>query len=89
MIITCELSNIGLAWRIQKYNYETVFTTVDPAGSTDINGPFKAVLIKSDPAISISTLSIEVNPSMDGIKVECIDGLFGFSKSCVLDVISK
>ena len=53
LIITCELSNIGLVWRIQKYNYETVFTTVDPAGSTDINGPFKAVLIKSDSNIRI------------------------------------
>ena len=89
MIITCKLSNIGLAWRIQKYNYETLFTAVDSAGSTDIDGPFKAVLIKSDPAVYISTLSIEVDPSMDGIEVECIDGLYGFSESCVLDVISK
>ena len=89
LIITCKLSNIGLAWRIQKYSYETLFTAVDSAGSTDIDGPFTAVLIKSDPALYISTLSIEVDPSMDGIEVECIDGLNGFSKSCVLDVISK
>ena len=89
LVMTCEISNTGLAWRINKYSYETLFTAVHSPGSTDIDGPFKAVLIKSDPAIYISTLSIEVDPSMDGIEVECIDGLFGFSESCVLDVISK
>ena len=87
--MTCEISNTGLAWRINKYSYETLFTAVHSPGSTDIDGPFKAVLIKSDPAVYISTLSIEVDPSMDGIEVECIDGLYGLKKSCVLDVISK
>ena len=89
LVMKCEVSNIGLVWRINKYNYETQFNAVHSAGSTDIDGPFKAVLMKSDPTVSISTLSIEVDPSMDGIEVECIDGLYGFSKSCVLDVISK
>ena len=73
----------------EKYNYEVLFTKSSPVGSTDIEGPFKAVLTEFEP--EVSTLSIQINPSMDGMKVECIDGLVigGLIQSCILNIISE
>ena len=84
--MTCKVSSVGLVWRVKKYDYEVLFTKSNPVGSTDIEGPFKAVLTEFEP--EVSTLSIQINPSMNGMKVECIDGLNGGPvQSCTLNII--
>ena len=88
LTMTCKVSSVGLAWRVEKYGYEVLFTRSSPVGSTDIEGPFKAVLTEFEP--EVSTLSIQIDPSVDGMKVECIDGLNGGPiQSCTLNIISE
>ena len=88
LTMTCKVSSVGLKWRVKKYSYDKLFIATDPVGSTDIEDPFKAVLTEFEP--EVSTLSIQIDPSMDGMKVECIDGLNGGPiQSYTLSIISK
>ena len=88
LTMTCKVSSVGLVWTVEKYGYEVLFTKSSPVGSTDIEGPFKAVLTEFEP--EVSTLSIQIDPSMNGMKVECIDGLNGGPiQSCTLNIISE
>ena len=88
LTMTCKVSSVGLVWSVVTYGYNALFTKSSPVGSTYIEGPFKAVLTEFEP--EVSTLSIQINPSMDGMKVRCIDGLNGGPiQSCTLNIISE
>ena len=86
LTMTCKVSFFGLLWKVD--SYQVLFFKSRPVGSTDIEGPFKAVLTEFEP--QVSTLSIQINPSMDGMKVECSDELKGGPiQSCILNIISE
>ena len=85
LTMTCKVSSVGLQWKAD--SYKVLFIKSNPVGSTDIEGPFKAVLTEFEP--EVSTLSIQINPSMDGMKVECSDELNGGIQSCILNIISE
>ena len=63
-----------------------LFTAANSAGDTIIKG---AVLNTSNPAMQISTLLINIGPSINNVRVECIDGLHGDSKHCQLRFLSE
>ena len=86
LTMTCKVSSFGLLWNVVD-SYQVQFTS-SPVGSTDIEGPFKAVLTEFKP--QVSTLSIQINPSMNGMKVECSDEQNGGPiQSCTLNIISE
>ena len=87
LTMTCKVSSVGLLWNVVD-SYQVLFTKSSPVGSTYIEGPFKAVLTEFEP--EVSTLSIQINPSMNGMKVECSDELNGGPiQSCTLNIISE
>ena len=88
--VTCKIEHYGLVWKVWKlehFDFTELFTAADPAGTIETEGPFTAVLNQTNPALS--SLFITPDPSMNGINVDCIDGLNGGKKSCELSVISK
>ena len=74
-------------WKVNHFDFTELFTAADPAGTIETEGPFTAVLNQTNPALS--SLFITPDPLMNGINVDCIDGLYGGKKSCKLRVISK
>ena len=66
-----------------------LFTAANSAGDTIIKGIFQAVLNTSNPAMQVSTLLVNIGPSMNSVRVECIDGLHGDSKHCQLRFLSE
>ena len=66
-----------------------LFTAANSAGDTIIKGRFQAVLNTSNPAMQISTLLVNIGPSMNNVRVECIDDLHGDSKHCQLRFLSE
>ena len=56
--LTCSISNVGLVWRVQTYNYEMLFTAANSEGDIIIKGLFQAVLNTSNPTMQISTLLV-------------------------------
>ena len=66
-----------------------LFTAANSEGDTIIKGLFQAVLNTSNPAMQISTLLVNIGPSMNNVRVECIDDLHGDSKHCQLRFLSE
>ena len=85
--VTCRIKEFGLVWRVEGLNYTKLFTAADATNTTASHGPFTAVLYQTSPAFS--SLFITPDPSMDGLFVDCLDGLYGGTNSCELNVISK
>ena len=87
LILSCETEAVVLAWRIDQQSLEIIYNYHDPVGSNDTFGNFQTSLDQRQPAKS--TMKIIPTTSMYGLKIDCIDGIDGDKKSCILEVISK
>ena len=87
LILYCETEAVVLAWRIDQQSLEIIYNYHDPVGRSDINGNFQTSLDQRTPAKS--TMKVTPTTSMHGLKIDCIDGIDGDKRSCILEVISK
>ena len=87
LILSCETKGVGLAWKISQISFEIRYNYHDPVGSTDIKGNFQTSLDQRQPAKS--TMKITPTTSMQGLQIDCIDGIDGDKRSCILEVIGK
>ena len=87
LILSCETEGPVLAWRINQQSFEIVYNYHDPVGSTDTDGNFQTSLDQRQPAKS--TMKITPTTSMQGLQIDCIDGIDGDKRSCILEVIGK
>ena len=86
-ILSCETEGAVLAWRINQQSFEIIYNYRDPVGSTDTVGNFQTSLDHRQPAMS--TMKIIPTTSMQGLQIDCIDGIDGNKRSCILEVIGK
>ena len=87
LILSCETEAVVLAWRIDQQSLEIIYNYHDPVGSTDTFRNFQTSLDQRQPAKS--TMKVIPTTSMYGLKIDCIDGIDGDKRSCILEVISK
>ena len=87
LILSCETEWVILAWIINQQSFEIVYNYHDPVGSTDTDGNFQTSLDQREPAKS--TMKVTPTTLMQGLQIDCIDGLDGDKRSCILEVIGK
>ena len=88
LILSCETEGVGLAWKINDQSFKT-YHSYDPVGSTSTYtiGNFQTSLDQREPAKS--TMKVTPTTSMQGLQIDCEDGIDGDRRSCFLEVIGK
>ena len=87
LILSCETEGVVLAWRINQHSFKIVYSYDYPVGSTYTDGNFQTSLDQRQPAKS--TMKVTPTTSMQGLQIDCIDGIDGDKRSCILEVIGK
>ena len=86
----CQTSGRVLVWRVTGNaisKIKLIFTVRDENGTSKVQGNFTAKLIQQLPATSLLTFGADL--SLDGIWVECIDGLDGNTRACQVATIGE
>ena len=84
LILSYETEWVILAWII---NLEIVYNYHDPVGNIDTIGNFETSLDQRQPAKSM--MKVTSTTSMQGLQIDCIDGIDEDKRSCILEVIGK
>ena len=87
LILSCETEKAVLVWKIIQESVEIVYYYHDPVGSTHTKGNFETSHDQKTPAKS--TMKVTPTTSMQGLQIDCIDGIDEDKRSCILEVIGK